>query len=885
MVPQSETEASRASDDDRKLVGRPTREPASWAALALIAALSVAVLFAAEWLFFATKPSFLSTLPFRSKVLVLVLSPLVPVCAALIAIAVLFAVSRAGGAIAAVARNLALLLPALALGFTALLMATNFTNTLFGFGIGTSRGVVRILWLLGFLALLVWGFRFGVRTVGRLSEGSRPRAVRRAVAALALLALGGAAFLFASRRQSYDLAPSIARAGVLPNILLIGGDGLEASHLSAYGYARKTTPNLDRLATESLVARNAFPNAENTGASTISILTGKLPSETGVVYPPDILRGGAAYEHLPGILRGLGYETAQLTIRHYGDAFDLNLRRGFDEVNSRSAPHDDLSDALQSTIGGNSAYFVEQTLGRVRDRTLHLFWIRDMRDAYAAVTEKRDVEVSDRANVDALLDLLADRERPLFAHLHLLGTHGPLFYPSERPFSERQRQIRPWMRDFYDDAVLEFDAHLGRILEALGDAGRLDDTIVVVYSDHGMENETTTRLPLLFRFPRGQARGTVEANAQGIDIAPTLLEYLGVAKPGWMSGSSLLSPVDPCRPMFAIRSDPEDHRLEEGLWQAAGGAGSARIGSVSVISCDRSFVVTPSAFEEETVRGHSGPCDGCAPDLREIRERAIVVLTTRPGAASQTAGPAAAPRARPASATDRPRPTSVGTFRARGGTFHLRLLLSGEGVISFGGGRFGDVALAGDWDGDGRTEVGLYRPADSSFTLYSDHAEAAAAATPIPFGAAGDVPVAGDWDGDGRATIGIYRPSSAAFHLRNQNAPGPADLVITFGAIGDLPVSGDWDGDGVTTIGVFRPSDATFFLRNSNDSGQADVTIPFGTPDDVPLVGDWNGDGRTDIGLFRPSLSTFFLTTQQGGMAEITIPFGNPGDQPVAGRW
>jgi subtilisin family serine protease len=127
-----------------------------------------------------------------------------------------------------------------------------------------------------------------------------------------------------------------------------------------------------------------------------------------------------------------------------------------------------------------------------------------------------------------------------------------------------------------------------------------------------------------------------------------------------------------------------------------------------------------------------------------------------------------------------------------------------------------------------------------------------------PFGISEDLPVVGDWNGDGRAKIGVFRPSARTFYLDyNGNGAwdGPSiDKVCgPFGISTDLPVVGDWNGDGRAKIGVFRPSARTFYL-DYNGNGTWDGTPPdkalgrFGASTDRPIVGDWDG-----IGGFIPS--------------------------------
>jgi len=159
-------------------------------------------------------------------------------------------------------------------------------------------------------------------------------------------------------------------------------------------------------------------------------------------------------------------------------------------------------------------------------------------------------------------------------------------------------------------------------------------------------------------------------------------------------------------------------------------------------------------------------------------------------------------------------------------------------------GAAGDLPIVGDWVGSGTTNVGLFRPGSNSFFLWNNYPSPPGSPPDITIwslGAPGDLAIVGDWDGNGTTTIGLYRPSTNTFYLWNSNAYGPPDVVVTVGAAGDLPVAGDWDGNGTTTIGLYRPSTNTFYLWNSNAHGPPDHVIPFGAPGDLPVVGDWDG--------------------------------------------
>ena len=186
-------------------------------------------------------------------------------------------------------------------------------------------------------------------------------------------------------------------------------------------------------------------------------------------------------------------------------------------------------------------------------------------------------------------------------------------------------------------------------------------------------------------------------------------------------------------------------------------------------------------------------------------------------------------------------PDTIGVYNPATSQFRLRNSNTPGGIdLTINSGQGGDIPVAGDWNGDGIKDPGVFRPGAGQFFLTdSNIANPSVDHSPI-FGTAGDLPVAGDFNSDGKDTVGVFRPSTAQFFLTNQDALNPSvDIAATFGVAEDLPVAGDFDGDGKDTIGVWRPSVATFFLSNNNAA--VDITAAFGANGDQPVVGDWDG--------------------------------------------
>lgn len=191
----------------------------------------------------------------------------------------------------------------------------------------------------------------------------------------------------------------------------------------------------------------------------------------------------------------------------------------------------------------------------------------------------------------------------------------------------------------------------------------------------------------------------------------------------------------------------------------------------------------------------------------------------------------------------------VGVYRrAVASEFRIRRPGRLPKVIRFGTAT--DQPVPGDWDGDGRLNVGVRTPSTRTF-----HLRTPAGITHIVFGLVQDVPVAGDWNGDGTMELGVWRPNAGMFRLR------AADGTLTDAHLGDandLPVTGDWNGDKSTDLGVFDRVTATFTLRIVDSDGLAwTAQVPFGDSNDLPVTADWDGNGRTDVGVWDPATATF----------------------------
>jgi hypothetical protein len=595
----------------------PTFQRAAfWKGLFFWSILATYTYVALEWLFFITKPSFFDLIPTLDRVEILFQTGFLLAIPTLLACVVFWGLDSL---LVLVRKNefflyIASLLPAGIHACLALLVVDNFTYTLFKIGVVSTQGVWRSIYGSLFILVLVILYRYILRNLGLLSTKKvfRNRGVTFHYANIGLLLFSSLLVLV---RVDFSIASEVISKDPVqkvnsgPNILLIGSDGLEAANLSIYGYERATTPTILELASSSLIAENAFPNAAQSSGSIISILTSRLPTQTRVLNTPDILMGRDSFQHLPGILKREGYFTAEIGLVHYIDAYNLNVRNGFDLVNNRSLGENIYFQNIHNSSLDDTFYFSYLLAGRISERMKHIFFIQKMEHAISQVIGFEDFHRDDQRMTN-LLDIITHKDGPFFVHVHLMVTHGAEFFPPVRQFSVGQIQTEEWMTDFYDDAILSFDTYLGTILEALASTGRMDNTVLVLYTDHAKEYQVQSRIPMVFHFPKGDYAGRITANVQNLDIAPTILDYLDLPIPGWMEGRSLLSQdISPHRLIMAsgMKMDrSEGELLKPPFYQ---------FGFFSLIQCNKWYLynVELASWESGEVVGHTAPCSTLEP--------------------------------------------------------------------------------------------------------------------------------------------------------------------------------------------------------------------------------------------------------------------------------
>ncbi len=190
-------------------------------------------------------------------------------------------------------------------------------------------------------------------------------------------------------------------------------------------------------------------------------------------------------------------------------------------------------------------------------------------------------------------------------------------------------------------------------------------------------------------------------------------------------------------------------------------------------------------------------------------------------------------------------------------------------------------ATAGDFNGDGRTDLSIFRPSTAQWII---RGSGDSATSSISFGSTNltSIPVPADYDGTGHSQLAIFQVSTGQWFISEANGV----RIVSFGGTGlsDIPVPGDYDGVGYAEPAVFRPSTGQWFVLGPN-GGHVFATFGGKNLTDIPVPGDYDGIGRTEPAVFRPSTGQWFVLGPNGGRVAGTWGALNLFDIPAPGDY
>jgi len=378
-----------------------------------------------------------------------------------------------------------------------------------------------------------------------------------------------------------------------PNVLMFVFDAMSARHLSLYGYDRKTTPNLEKFAERAAVYHNHYSTANFTSPGTASLLTGMHPWTHRAFNFRGMLDRALVDRNLFKLV-GEEYTCFAFTQNLWADILlsqfdmDLNFHLPCDAYS-----HTDNSLFQPDDLSGDRtlAYYVFQDFLNLRTEETHPFpgslFIGSAELSKALTSDREGVSAeyprglptvydftyenaSVFAGVDHFTQSVASQSSPYLGYFHFWSPHGP--YNARREFvgmfdddlkwhskprhsfaqgDFSQEELQQKHRE-YDECIAEVDAEFGRVISDLEKSGILQNSYVVVTSDHGelfergeighasaLMYESVTHVPLLISAPGQDARSDFHSPTSIEDILPTILQITGKEIPDWVEGRVL----------------------------------------------------------------------------------------------------------------------------------------------------------------------------------------------------------------------------------------------------------------------------------------------------------------------------------------------------------
>jgi arylsulfatase A-like enzyme len=352
-----------------------------------------------------------------------------------------------------------------------------------------------------------------------------------------------------------------------PNVVLITMDAVRADHLSVYGYDRDTTPFLEDFAKRATVYTNAIATSDFTPPTHASLFTGLYASWHEAHFAPPQYPAGrplaGGYPTIASILSAHGYHTLAVVANWGGLSREFGLNHGFQVYDARRPRAVTDPRLLRHALGSLVSAFLP---------------IEDLEARF-----RRAAEINSAAI--ALLGRVARRQAPFFLFVNYMDSHVPyvppraycrFFPPAGRPmdlyayvalqnlvmtgvrpltFAERSRLVSQ-----YEGGIRYIDSQLAALFGRMEGLGLLDNTLVIICSDHGeafgehglMQHgvsvyQDQVHIPLIIRYPHQTHPRVITGLVSQVDVLPTVMGALGLEAPQAVQGTNLLGFGDDTR--------------------------------------------------------------------------------------------------------------------------------------------------------------------------------------------------------------------------------------------------------------------------------------------------------------------------------------------------
>src|SRR6516162_488475 len=398
-----------------------------------------------------------------------------------------------------------------------------------------------------------------------LSEKMTRRTAIATVAGTAALVVGE--YALRKRLPKHDRVSNGERPR--SNFLVITFDALCAEDMSLYGCKLATTPNIDAFARQSTVFTKFYSASTFTTPAVATMLTGLYPSEDLVYHLQGNLRPSDAQRSLPHLLRAAGYSTGAFLTNPYAYYFAKSVENDFNALPEPNFPTGKMQNFWHATTPLHQDSGFGSRIDEYQD--LEAVW-----SYLGRIPVNLSIRYRPSATFEEARQLLATLPDGFFLWIHVVAPHHPYlpdradrgrFLPDaelrafEEEFGDRWQPHYPpsqqsqvdLRRLGYDEFVATADRAFGVFMTDFERSGKLQNTTVVVSSDHGESFEggvfqhrsayltrPVIHVPLIVRTSGQQEGHTVQVTGDQTSLAPTILKLAGLPIPASMRGPSLV---------------------------------------------------------------------------------------------------------------------------------------------------------------------------------------------------------------------------------------------------------------------------------------------------------------------------------------------------------